>query len=106
MIEVGGNTNLREFFGKYDLHEVLDIKVKYNTKAAEHYRRKINAKVADQEFTEEAPSYDEGRTLTDGRRIGKNGLVVLPSEDENEEKKTPNELDIEELKFDENEPNS
>lgn len=75
MIEVGGNAALRLFFAKYDLQDVLDIKVKYNTRAAEYYRRLISAKVAEQEFSEEAPQYDAGRTLTDGRRIGKDGLV-------------------------------
>ena len=35
-----------------------------------------NAKAMMQPFTEEIPTYDEGRTLLDGRRLDKNGNVV------------------------------
>ena len=44
MIEEGGNAALRQFFQTYDLNDVYDIKIKYNTKAADYYRRMNNAK--------------------------------------------------------------
>ena len=76
MIEEGGNAALRQFFQTYDLNDIYDIKIKYNTKAADYYRRMNNAKAMMQPFTEEIPTYEEGRTLLDGRRLDKNGNIV------------------------------
>ena len=76
LIEEGGNGALKAFFQTYDLNDVYDIKIKYNTKAADYYRRMNNAKAMMQPFTEEIPTYEEGRTLLDGRRLDKNGNVV------------------------------
>ena len=68
-----------------------DIKVKYNTKAADYYRRRANALATGQEFTEEQPEVHVGRTLLDGRRLDVNGVPQALTE---EEKKnlTPEEL--------------
>lgn len=76
LIEEGGNAALRQFFQTYDLNDIYDIKIKYNTKAADYYRRMNNAKAMMQPFTEEIPTYEEGRTLLDGRRLDKNGNAV------------------------------
>ena len=84
LIEEGGNGALKAFFQTYDLNDVYDIKIKYNTKAADYYRRMNNAKAMMQPFTEEIPTYEEGRTLLDGRRLDKNGNVVEMSQEEKE----------------------
>ena len=57
---------MRDFFKKYDLDIEQDIKVKYNTKAADYYRRMLDTKANDQNFNEVAPTFKEGRTLIDG----------------------------------------
>jgi hypothetical protein len=54
---------------------VYDIKIKYNTKAADFYRRMNNAKALMLPFTEEEPSYEEGRFLLDGRKLDKEGQI-------------------------------
>ena len=45
-----------------------------------------NAKAMMQPFTEEIPTYEEGRTLLDGRRLDKNGNIVEMSQEEKEAK--------------------
>lgn len=75
-IEEGGNAKLKSFFQTYDLNDVYDIKVKYNTKAADYYRKMNTAKALMLPFTEEIPSYDEGRTMLDGRKLDKEGKIV------------------------------
>ena len=84
LIEEGGNSALKQFFQTYDLNDIYDIKIKYNTKAADYYRRMNNAKAMMQPFTEEIPTYEEGRTLLDGRRLDKNGNAVEMSQEEKE----------------------
>ena len=64
------------FMQIYSLNEIEDIKVKYNTKAADYYRRMIEAKANQQEFAELQPSVSEGRCLTDGRRLDSDGNIV------------------------------
>ena len=76
LIEEGGNQKLKAFFQTYDLNEVYDIKVKYNTKAADYYRRMNNAKALMLPFTEEIPAYEEGRTMMDGRKLDKDGIII------------------------------
>ena len=76
LIEEGGNAKLKAFFQTYDLNEVYDIKVKYNTKAADYYRRMNNAKALMLPFTEEIPTYEEGRTMMDGRKLDKDGNII------------------------------
>ena len=53
-----------------------NVSVKYNTKAADYYRRMLEAKVCDRECDGVAPSYLEGRYLLDGRKLDKDGNVV------------------------------
>ena len=76
LIEEGGNAKLKAFFQTYDLNEVYDVKVKYNTKAADYYRRMNNAKALMLPFTEEIPSYEEGRSMMDGRKLDADGNIV------------------------------
>lgn len=54
---------------------MFDIKVKYNTKAADFYRRMNNARALGTPLSEEEPSYDDGRQLTDGRMIDSEGKI-------------------------------
>ena len=77
-MERGGNRALQDFLSEYALTDIVDIKVKYNTKAADYYRRRANALATGQEFTEEQPEGHVGRTLLDGRRLDVNG-VLKPS---------------------------
>ena len=90
-MERGGNRALQDFLSEYALTDIVDIKVKYNTKAADYYRRRANALATGQEFTEEQPEVHVGRTLLDGRRLDVNGVPQALTE---EEKKnlTPEEL--------------
>ena len=39
-MEQGGNRKLQDFMAKYALTDDIDIKVKYNTKAADYYRQR------------------------------------------------------------------
>jgi len=54
-MEQGGNDKLKDFFALYDLNDIYDIKVKYNTVAADYYRRRNLALSQGQPFEEEAP---------------------------------------------------
>ena len=68
LLEKGGNVRLREFCEKYNLLDV-EIKLKYQTKALQYYRRKNEALALGKEFTEQEPSLEEGRTLLDGTSL-------------------------------------
>jgi hypothetical protein len=68
LLENGGNVRLREFCEKYNLLDV-EIKLKYQTKALQYYRRKNEALALGKEFTEQEPSLEEGRTLLDGTSL-------------------------------------
>ena len=59
MVRLGGNKRLREFFDKYDLNQ-RDLQEKYFTKAAEFYRKRLQALVNNQDLEEEEPSKEEG----------------------------------------------
>ena len=85
LIEEGGNGKLREYFQTYELNDVYDIKIKYNTKAADYYRRMNNAKAMMKPFTEEIPTYDEGRVMMDGRKLDKDGKPIELSQQEKED---------------------
>ena len=52
LMEEGGNMKLKAFFDKYDLNPV-EINVKYKTKAADYYRRKLDAESSQEVFEEE-----------------------------------------------------
>jgi len=59
-MQLGGNHSLSEFLSSYDLmSEPMDVR--YQTKAAEYYRKKLRAFGNDEEFHEEKPDYEEGR---------------------------------------------
>lgn len=59
-MQIGGNKSMSEFLSSYDLmSEPMDVR--YQTKAAEYYRKKLRAFANDQEFTEEMPDYEDGR---------------------------------------------
>ena len=73
-MEQGGNAKLNEFLGIYALTDVTDIKVKYNTKAADYYRRRNNALATGADFDEEQPQVHVGRTMLDGRRLDASGM--------------------------------
>ena len=64
---------MQDFFNHYQLADVYDIKVKYNTRAADYYRRRNNAMAMGQPFEEAEPALDVGRTLLDGRKLDLNG---------------------------------
>ena len=81
-MEQGGNGKLQNFLANYSLTDVYDIKVKYNTKAADFYRRRNNALALGQPFEEEAPDVHVGRTLLDGRRLDVNGVPQALTEEE------------------------
>lgn len=59
-MQLGGNHSLSEFFASYDLmSEPMDVR--YQTRAAEYYRKKLRAFANGEEFSEEKPEYEEGR---------------------------------------------
>lgn len=67
-MEHGGNHKLSEYLDKYDLNSE-DIKVKYNTKAAQWYRKRLAASANGiiDHFTDSELEYNEGKKLADGR---------------------------------------
>ena len=70
------------FFSDYELNDIYDITVKYNTFAADYYRRRnLNLSVG-LTMKEEAPDLELGRTLLDGRRLDSNGEPQELSEEE------------------------
>lgn len=59
-MQLGGNHSLSEFLASYDLmSEPMDVR--YQTKAAEYYRKKLRAFCNDEEFHDVKPDYEEGR---------------------------------------------
>ena len=64
----GGNAALKEHFEKYDLNG-QDIRVKYVTQAALHYRKKLASEASGAEFTDECPDVEQGRKGLDGNPI-------------------------------------
>ena len=74
-MRVGGNQSFFDFLKKYHLHEE-QAEIKYHTKAAQFYRKQLlslaglsSAASEESKGEEEAPSYDEGRTLQDGSAV-------------------------------------
>ena len=76
LMEEGGNQKLKTFLQTYDLDEVQDIGIKYKSKAADYYRRMLEANATLKPFTEIAPTYEEGRTLIDGSHLDQNGNII------------------------------
>lgn len=59
-MQLGGNNSMSEFLASYDLmSEPMDVR--YQTKAAEYYRKKLRAFWNDEEFHDVKPDYEEGR---------------------------------------------
>ena len=75
-MEEGGNSKFKEFLSSFGLDQTKDIKIKYKTKAADFYRRILEAEVSNKEFNEDLPTYTEGRFLLDGRNLDANGNIV------------------------------
>ena len=76
LIKAGGNNKLKEYFKRFGLDNIYDTKIKYNTKAADYYRKRNNAQALELNFNEDEPSYAEGRMLTDGkRRLDEEGRI-------------------------------
>lgn len=89
LLSAGGNHALNEFMETYNLRPV-EIKLRYTTKALAFYRRQNEAKALGKEFTEEAPSVQEGRTLPDGRELTEDGqLPPEPQSVEHEDSEEP-----------------
>ena len=62
MMKRGGNLRLKEYFTEYNLNNE-DIRVKYVTKAAKHYRESLKASAAGSELDEERPGFGDGREV-------------------------------------------
>ena len=75
-MEEGGNSKLKAFLLTYNLDKLQDIKIKYQTKALDYYRRMLEARAVQQEFNDIEPSYTEGRHLLDGGYLDKDGDVI------------------------------
>ena len=90
-MENGGNRKLHNYLSVYSLNDVYDIKVKYNTKAAEFYRRRNAAEALGTPFSENPPDVHVGRTLIDGRRLDAEGNPQALTEEERKNL-TPEEL--------------
>ena len=68
LLEAGGNAKLQEYLTKYNLQSA-NIAVKYHTKAMQFYRRRNEAIALGKVFEDTELSSEEGRTLTDGRKL-------------------------------------
>ena len=90
-MQQGGNRKLHEFLCVYNLDDVIDIKVKYNTKAVDYYRRRNCALAQGQPFEEAPPDVHIGRTMLDGRRLDASGIPQELTEEERANL-TPQEL--------------
>jgi hypothetical protein len=73
-LEHGGNQKLFDFFKTYNLHEMNEnhVKIRYQTKAADYYRRRNLALATGNTFVEPVPSFEEGRTLLNGSTLDEN----------------------------------
>ena len=81
LMEEGGNTRFKAYMKTYELDEIQDIVAKYSTKAADYFRRMIDAKTTKQSFYENKPLYGEGRSLMDGRRLNLEGDIIEEPEE-------------------------
>lgn len=55
-MQCGGNAKMNDFFKQYGVDKYMDIKEKYNSRAAEIYREKLRAEVEGRPFTPPPPS--------------------------------------------------
>lgn len=59
---LGGNKALKAFYAKYDLIEE-EVQMKYNSVAAEYYRVKLRSLAEGIQFSEDEPSFQDGRNV-------------------------------------------
>lgn len=57
---LGGNEKLKKFFEGFDLMEE-SVQTRYNSVAADFFRKQLRMIVAGEGFFEERPSYEKGR---------------------------------------------
>ncbi|GIL77952.1 hypothetical protein Vretimale_6516 [Volvox reticuliferus] len=55
-MQLGGNAKLNAFLKQYGVEKNMDIRDKYNTRAAEFYREKLRASVEGRDYTPPSPS--------------------------------------------------
>lgn len=65
-MQLGGNNGLGEFLSSYDLMS-KPMDVRYQTKAAEYYRKGLKTLANEDEFNDEKPDYEEGRMAIEYR---------------------------------------
>lgn len=88
-MQLGGNNGLSEFLASYDLmSEPMDVR--YQTKAAEYYRKKLRAFWNDEEFNEEKPDYEEGRNAIEYRVRSKEELKEVFGPGARSDEQNPN----------------
>eukprot|EP00347_Sterkiella_histriomuscorum_P007622 403348208 len=68
MMRVGGNQQFQEYLEKYNLDKEQPM-VKYQTKAAQSYRKRLTAMASNSQVQDEDLDYDEGRTMSDGTTV-------------------------------------
>lgn len=78
LLETGGNFRLMEYLTKYNLQSA-DISVKYHTKAMQFYRRRNEAIALGKTFEDTELSLEDGRTLTDGRKLDQESKIIMES---------------------------
>ena len=60
-MEQGGNEKLKDYLSAYDLDQIVDSRIKYNTLAMDYYRRRNLALSQGMPMEQEAPDYATGR---------------------------------------------
>eukprot|EP00826_Nyctotherus_ovalis_P026129 TRINITY_DN2039_c0_g3_i4.p1 TRINITY_DN2039_c0_g3~~TRINITY_DN2039_c0_g3_i4.p1 ORF type:complete len:205 (+),score=61.77 TRINITY_DN2039_c0_g3_i4:318-932(+) len=65
MMREGGNSKFKAFLNTYALAQQPPA-MKYRTKAAEHYRKNLKARVEGEAFDEAAPGIEEGKEVAPG----------------------------------------
>lgn len=85
-MEQGGNDKLHAFLDKYDLN-TADLQTKYQSKAAQYYRKRLAAIASQQqELIDELdklgePSYSEGRLPIDPQSLSTPSSPATKTED-------------------------
>ena len=82
MMRRGGNRNLKAYLTDYNLGNE-DIRVKYVTKAAQHYRLRLAAQASGAEHEAERPGFSEGREVVqESHNAAYESRLQPPFEDE------------------------
>ena len=63
LMVVGGNSELSDWFKKYNLPEDATPDFKYKTQAAKYYREQLKAKAEESKFDEPEPSLENGLNI-------------------------------------------